>query len=777
MNKLLELRYLASFSAFFVAAHGWAMAEPTLDQLLATVSVAGSSACAHVELKLNRPVNVTDVFPAEKGMDLSVHIEHLATTLTYTGRNLKEAASVPPQNPAGLGGAIYDPTGTSGPEIHFVFAKAMAYKLKRDDDNRHIVLDVAPAEASEKCLGFKAADSTETTKGDLTSKTDASPASGDQTPAQQAEAALSDGKKQLASGDFNRATAFFTKAVSLGSGRVKQDAQEMLGLAHERANQMAFAKAEYETYLKLYPTGADAARVKQRLAGVVATMENQANQQFALHQAKSGSQTVNSGKGDLQGLPLMPGQSGTTGQGTGVSVSNLGLHSNLIEERKDPNAWTWQKNGSVAQYFYRDDNFVAATIGGPLFGTHQIFQNEAISTVDGFIHGENQDYALEARVSSYNEQGFGEQANIANSSFSTVYIDGKLKGPKLEARIGRQSQSTGGVFGRFDGGVLSWEAIKNVKLGVLGGSPIFSRNAMPFADNHFFYGVGAEYNSDKKDWSAAFYAIEQNVGDLVDRRAVGGEAHYNGQTLVAYSAADYDIFFHELNNAYVTGTWLPRQGTSIYGTLDYRRVPFLLTSNALMGQNFGALQTLVDAVGLDNVNEWAGDRTAWSETASAGISQQLNDQWQASVDAMLGYYSGTPASGGVEATPDPGFDLYASVTMSGSSILRQNDTLTGSLRYAWSSSATTYMADAFYRLPINDKLRIGPRFRVSLRNSSISDQVQYLALPSLSASYRINNNWSVESELGLRYQDTVTNGQSSPSLDVLATAGYRYEFQ
>ena len=351
-----------------------------------------------------------------------------------------------------------------------------------------------------------------------------------------------------------------------------------------------------------------------------------------------------------------------------------------------------------------------------------------------------------------------------------------MKGPKLDARIGRQSKSTGGVFGRFDGGVLSWEAIKNVKLQAVGGSPVFSRNAMPFADNHYFYGVSAEYTSDKKDWSASIYAIEQNVGDLVDRRAIGGEAHYNGQKFVAYSAADYDIFFHELNNAYVTGTWLPRQGTSIYGTLDYRKVPFLLTSNALMGQNFGTLQTLVDAVGLDNVNEWAGDRTASSKTASAGISQQLNDQWQASVDATLGYYAGTPASGGVDATPDPGFDFYASVTMSGSSILKQNDTLTGSLRYAWSSSATTYMADAYYRLPINEKLRLGPRFRVSLRNSSISDQVQYLVMPSLSASYRINQNWSIESELGARYQNTVTNGQSSPSLDVLATAGYRYEF-
>ena len=776
MNKLLDLRFFASFSAFFVAAHGWAMAEPTLDQLLATVSVAGSSACAHVELKLNRAVNVTDVFPAEKGMDLSIHIEPLATIMTNSGRSLKEAASVPPQNPAGLGGAIYDPTGPSGPEIHFVFAKAMAYKLKRDEDNRHIVLDVAPADASEKCLGFIPAASTGSGKGDLAPNADSSLSATDQTPAQQAEAALAEGKKQLSGGDFNRATAFFTKAVSLGTGRVKQDAQEMLGLSHERANQMAFAKAEYETYLNLYPTGPEAARVKQRLAGVVAAMESQANQQFALHQAKTAGQTVATGKGDLQGLALLPGQSAATGQGTGVSVSSLGLRSNLIEEKKDPNAWTWQKSGSVAQYYYRDDNFVPAAIGSPLFGTHQVFQNEAISTADGFIHGENQDYALEGRVSAYNEQGFGEQANIANSSFSTVYIDGKLKGPKLDARIGRQSKSAGGVFGRFDGGVLSWEGIKNVKLQAVGGSPVFSRNAMPFADNHYFYGVSAEYTSDKKDWSASIYAIEQNVGDLVDRRAIGGEAHYNGQKFVAYSAADYDIFFHELNNAYVTGTWLPRQGTSIYGTLDYRKIPFLLTSNALMGQNFGSLQTLVDAVGLDNVNEWAGDRTASSKTASAGISQQLNDKWQASLDAMLGYYTGTPASGGVDATPDPGFDFYASVTLSGSSILRLNDTLTGSLRYAWSSSATTYMADAYYRLPVNEKLRLGPRFRVSLRNSSISDPVQYLVMPSLSANYRINQNWSIESELGARYQNTVTNGQSSPSLDVLATAGYRYEF-
>ncbi len=768
MKKLLDPRFVASVPALLVAAHGFAMAEPTLDQLLATVNVSGTASCAHVELKLNRPISITDVVPAEKAMDITLHIEPLSTTLPSNGKSLKEAASVAPQNAAGLGNVSYDPTGASGPEIHFIFAKAMVFKWRRDEDNRHVVFDIAPDESAAKCLGFKPGESADASKGDLAQGA----ALGEQTPAQQAEAALADGKKQLTGGDFNRATAYFTKAVQLGAGRVKQEAQEMLGLSHERANQLALAKAEYETYLSLYPTGDGAGRVKQRLSGVVAAMEDQANKQFALNQTKTGA-----GKGDLQALPTAPGQSAGVGKGTGTSLTSLGLRSNLFDEKKDPNAWTWQKNASIAQYYYRDDNFVPATLGGPLMGTHQVYQNEVISTADGFIQGENKDYALEARISAYNEQGLGDQANIASSNISTVYLDGKLKGPHLGLRVGRQSKSTGGVFGRFDGAVATWEPIKNVKLQAVGGAPVISRNAMPFADDHYFYGASAEYTSAKKDWSASIYAIEQNVGDIVDRRAIGGEGRYNGEKFIAYSAADYDIFFNQLNNAYVTGTWLPRQGTSIYGTLDYRKIPFLLTSNALMGQNFGSLETLVDAVGLDSVNAWASDRTSSARTASVGISQQLNDQWNVSFDAMLGYYTGTPGSGMVVATPDPGYDFYASVTASGSSIFKQNDSLSGSLRYAWSSSATTYMADAYYRLPINDKLRLGPRFRVSMRNSSISDQVQYLVMPSLSANYKINKNWSIEGELGARYQDTVTNGQSSPSLDILATAGYRYEFQ
>jgi hypothetical protein len=769
MTKVLDPRFWISVPALLIAVHGHALAEPTLDQLLATVSVTGTASCAQIEVKLNRPVNITDIFPDQKALDVSLHIEPLATTVPSAGISTKEAASVPPQNIAGLGAVVFDPAATSGPTVHFLFARETAFKLRRDDDNRHILLDAAPVSASEKCLGFNAASSGDGGKGDLS----AGASSADQTPAQQAEAALSDGKKQLASGDFNRATAFFSKAVQLGQGAVKQEAQEMLGLSHERANHLALAKAEYDTYLQLYPSGDGANRVKQRRAGVLAAMEDQANKQFNLNQAKAGKGDALPGVLGPQTLPPAPGQTA----GSGVSVTNLGLRSNILEEKRDPKAWTWQKNGSVAQYYYRDDNFVPAFIGGPIGGTHQVFQNEVISSADGYVHGENEDYAVEARASLYNEQGLGDQANVANTNLSTVYVDGKLKGPGLGLRLGRQSKSTGGVFGRFDGGVVTWEPNKKIKLQGVAGIPVQSRNANPFADDHYFFGVSGEYTSEKKDWSAVIYAIEQNVGTIIDRQAVGGEARYNGEKLVGYAAADYDLHFGQLNNAYFSGTWLPRQGTSVYATLDYRKVPFLLTSNALMGQPFTTLQTLVDGVGLDNTNAWASDRTSSAKTASVGVSHQLNDKWQVSLDGMLGYYTGTPASGIVAATPDPGYDLYASVTLSGSSVLRENDTLTAALRYAWSQTAVTYMADGYYRLPVNDKLRLGPRFRLSMRNSTISDQVQYLVMPSLSANYKINKNWSIEGELGARYQNLVTAGVGSPSLDVLATAGYRYEIQ
>jgi hypothetical protein len=777
---IMCVKKLLSFSLLAAVTFGAesARSQVTLDHLLGAVNVNGSLTCGTVDIRLNRPVSITSSTPLASGTDLMIKLEPLATTLPSTDpNNLKEAASVAPGNVANLAAVVFDPAATTGPVIRIVFSKPMAFRVVRDENSRHVKLDVSPLANSEKCLGKAITFDESAPKPDEAAKTDA-PA-----PTNDGPGALKEGKKFLAAGDYGRATAFFTKAVTIGTGATKQEAQEMLGLARERAGQMAFARSEYETYLKQYPGGPSAARVKDRLDGIVAAMETEANKQFALRQAQrapdaSGPVSNAQDKGNKNALgqssavpnPSNPGQSST------LSVTDRGIKSNLRDIAPDPKAWLWERHGSLAQYYYRDDNFVPSVQGSPTLDVHRVYQNEILSSGDFYIRGENEDYAVEANASAYNEKGFGDQNNINASNLSTAYVDAKLKKTHIGARLGRQSKSTGGVFGRFDGGVVTWEPIKDLKAQIVAGSPVYSRVALPFADSRYFYGASLDYTLPSKEWAGGIYAIQQEVNSIVDRRAVGAELRYNGKKLSVYSAADYDIFFMQLNNAYVSGTWNPREGTSVYGTADYRRVPFLLTSNALTGQNFTNLSTLVDAVGNSNVNQWATDRTASSETITIGASQQVFKDWQIALDATVAKYSGTPASGGVDEIPDPGIEYYLSAQMSGSSIFKENDSVSFGLRYSASKTSAMYMADATFRYPVNEKLRIGPRVRVSLRDSKNNNQKQYLVMPSFSARYRLDKKWSFETEIGGRWQDTVTAIDSNQTLDILATAGYRFEF-
>jgi hypothetical protein len=763
VKKLLRISVIAAF----MAGSGSAWSQATLDHLLGAVNVNGSLTCANIDIRFNRPASITSSTPLGSGTDLTVRLEPLATTLPSTEpNNLKEAASVAPGNVANLVAVVFDPATISGPVVHLVFSKPMAFRVKPDTDSRHLRVDATAPANAKKCFGKDVSFDESAPKPDESSKSDAS------APANDAVGALKEGKKFLSAGDYSRATAFFTKATTMGTGTVKQEAQEMLGLSRERAGQMAFARAEYETYLKQYPKGAGAARVKDRLDGILAAMENAANKQFALRQTEklpeAGSPISNVlGKGD---------KIAANTPSPGLLVTQQGVKTNLRETPPDPKAWTWDKHGSLAQYYYRDDNFVPSVVGSNTLDLHRVYQNEALSSGDFYIRGENEDYSIEANASAYNEKGFGDQSDINASNLSTAYVDGRLKKSKLGARVGRQSKSTGGVFGRFDGAVLSWEPMTDLKAQTVVGSPVYSRTATPFADGRYFYGASLDYTLPSKEWAGGIYAIEQDVNGIVDRRALGAELRYNGKKLTVYSAADYDIYFNELNNAYVSGTWNPREGTSFYATADYRRVPFLLTSNALMGQTFTQLDTLVSAVGGDNVNTWATDRTASSETLTVGASQQVFKDWQIALDATVAKYSGTPASGGVDATPEPGIEYYLSSQLTGSSVFKENDSLSFGLRYSHSETSAMYMGDATFRYPVNEKLRIGPRVRVSLRNSKTNNQNQYLVMPSFSARYRLNKQWSFETEIGGRWQDTVTNIDSSQSLDILATAGYRFEF-
>jgi hypothetical protein len=127
----------------------------------------------------------------------------------------------------------------------------------------------AEAEEVRSAAGFMVTrgfvvDSTEAESRDATQSAAAPIGAGE------AQALLAEGRAALLASDFDTAVRTYTRLLA-SPGPHAAEAREYLGIA--RANgQPLFARAEYERYLD-YPDGEGAARVRQRLSGLVTAVE------------------------------------------------------------------------------------------------------------------------------------------------------------------------------------------------------------------------------------------------------------------------------------------------------------------------------------------------------------------------------------------------------------------------------------------------------------------------------------------------------------------------
>ncbi|WP_162888612.1 tol-pal system YbgF family protein [Dechloromonas sp. HYN0024] len=86
-----------------------------------------------------------------------------------------------------------------------------------------------------------------------------------------AQAFLADGRDAFEKADYPKAINRMNRILSLPGNAQTQAAQALLGEAREKNGENTKAKAEYELFLKLYPTSSDAPRIKQRLAALPVT--------------------------------------------------------------------------------------------------------------------------------------------------------------------------------------------------------------------------------------------------------------------------------------------------------------------------------------------------------------------------------------------------------------------------------------------------------------------------------------------------------------------------
>ncbi len=518
---------------------------------------------------------------------------------------------------------------------------------------------------------------------------------------------LGDARTAMQDRDYDTAIRLYTRLLEYPENAARPQAQEFLGLARERKGQLAQAKKEYEEYLHRYPDGADADAVQQRLAAIV-----------TLNGATRPT------KGALDGS-------------------------------------RWQIDGAVSQEYRHDKNDVLSN-GVTANGVGQTaLDSEADLQVRR--RGDRYDFKSRVFVGYVKDMlsGAGAAPNIIRLPQAFVEIDDHHS--NWVARLGRQSQTNGGVYGSYDGAYFAWQPKPDIRVSAAAGATLQSYDAS-LQHDRTFEDVSVEWMGVVPGLDITGFAFEQKAAGILDARQVGLESRYyrNGKSLMAQ--VDYDVSFKALNSVTLMGSIsLPRRWV-VTGVMDHRHTPFLGAYNALIGQPTTSLETLVQTIGIDGVRQFALDRTAIADMGTLGVQHPLTEQLQWGADISFSRVGSTVASGGVAATPASGSAVGISTQLLGGSWLMDGDVDTVGLGYTTRQGTRAISIFSTARYPLTDKIRIGPRLQVS--HTSGNDPLTgtssgWSASPALLADWRFRRG-VVQFEAG--YEQAALNASLSPGV-------------
>ena len=520
-----------------------------------------------------------------------------------------------------------------------------------------------------------------------------------------------------------RAVQLYTKILMTAQGEVKKQAQELLGFARERKGQLAHAKAEYEKYLQQYPEGPDADRVRQRLAGLITA-------------AKS---------------PKIPTRDIRP--------------STRIEDKLTK--WDTRFYGSLSSFYFYDQT-------NPEIGQRHVNRSDISNDLDFNARWRNENYDMRLQTTGSYSSSFLDQPDVKR--LSNLSFEIRNRTDNWLGKIGRQSLSSGGVLGRFDGILFSKQLFPNVSINGVAGYPVESSKQTSVNTDKEFYGVSMDFGTYFDKWDFSLFYIEQQNHGITDRRAVGGEVHYFDEDKSFFNLIDYDIYFHEMNIYTLNGYWNINGKTTLNLILDYRRSPLLTMNNSIQGQMVPDLSDLFGIYTIDELKELALDRSAVSKSATIGIAQQYKDDIQLTGEITLSKLDGTPASGGVEAMRGTGTDLSFLAQSVFNNVWVENDAIITGFRYTDTDLSDTYSFNVNCRFPYKNKIRFIPKARVDYRDLKESSDNRIIVRSSLRVDYQIQKWLSFEVEGGIDWRDDTVSGQSRSTTEQFILTGFRMFF-
>ncbi len=531
---------------------------------------------------------------------------------------------------------------------------------------------------------------------------------------------MEEARQAIAKEDYSAAIRLYTKVLGKDQSIFAKQALEYLGVAREKKKQLAHAKKLYERYLKRYPKGADAKRVRQRLLAMITASD--------------------APKGKLR-----------------------------ARSKKDRDAFDIGYYGGFSQSYNRAKSIT--DIAG-----EKTTQSELRSDLDFTTRLRSQNFDLSARftgghTADYLTDGPGDSKRI-----SSLYIDAKDKVRGGSLRLGRQSRTTGGVLGRFDGLFGDYRITDKLKLNLVAGYPVDSSKDVFITSERYFYGLSVDIGTINTAWDFNLFAINQINDGITDRQAVGGEIRYFDPVKSFFTLIDYDYFYGSLNMLIFNGRWSLSDKTTANMNFDYRNSPILTTRNSITGQPVTSLSELLNIFPKSTIYDLAEDRTAESKSLFMGITHRYSKHYQVSSDILLTKLSDTVASGGVIAAVGTDLEKGYSLQFTGSSLFKEGDLVLLSATYSDLTSSDVTTISLNTRYPFTRKLRINPKIKIRYRDNHTDNSTQIIYTPSLQLTYRVRRNFQLEAEISADYEERKLAGTEEHNKDYFFLFGYRYDF-
>lgn len=498
--------------------------------------------------------------------------------------------------------------------------------------------------------------------------------------------ALIEGRQAAMSQDYPRAIALYTKATESSDVAVRQEALEMLAMARERNHQNAHAKLIYDQFLAQYPDSEAAPRIRQRLSGLI--------------------------------------------------TRDLPVQKKLAAPSRDGVGWT--AVGNVSQFYQRNE--LSVNGDKAVVGVDGLFTN-----ADVIVSRRSESLELGVRVSTNGLYDFGPEGENTYQ-MSTAYFEAQQIEWGVDVRVGRQSQQSNGVLGRYDGAQVTYKVLPWLQLGAIGGYAVdYSSNQ--FTTERPLYGVNASISVADGMWEFVPFYMEQQANGLLDRRALGLETRYFRDNLSAFSLLDYDTYHKALNTSYVMVNLRFENGLSTFLNFDHRRSPYITTENALIGQGVSSLGDLENTYTNQQIQQLADDRTATLTIGTVGLDTEISPRLQVGTDVSYSDYAETQASGNVGATPERR-DYYYTLRFRSDDVFGSQTFSALYLRYTDSPDSNASSVYWNNRFTFRNVWQLYPRIRVDYRDFTELGQTQWTVAPSLRLDYRPTRTMYFELEGG-----------------------------